>query len=122
MAPAAKNVFAGFEGMLNEAQKAENLFNRLTHYAMVTALPKHELADHLIEELLAVNEGVVVQEEKRARKDSSTAKTTAVIGMILGFIAGARAWPSSEHFHHAPHSKRNRRCTKNGGRRSQANH
>ena len=87
MAPAAKTVIAHLEAMRAETTKAEEIFNRMTHYALITSLEKHELADRLIEDIIAVNEGVVAKEEKLARSDSKNAKMTAVLGMIVGFVA-----------------------------------
>lgn len=87
MEPDAEQVFTHFNAILAEASKAEEIFNQMTHYAMVTALEKHELADRLIEDIIAVNEGVVAHEEKLAMSDSRNAKMTAVLGMILGFVA-----------------------------------
>ncbi len=84
---AAKVTFKYFQEMLAYANKAEEIFNHMTHYAMVTALEKRELADRLIEDIIAVNEGVVTQEEKLARAASRNAKMTVVLGMIAGFIA-----------------------------------
>jgi len=84
---AAKVTFKYFQEMLAHANKAEEIFNHMTHYAMVTALEKRELADRLIEDIIAVNEGVVTQEEKLARADSRNAKMTVALGMIAGFIA-----------------------------------
>lgn len=86
-APAAEQVFTHSETMLAETTKAEGIFNRMTHCAMVTSLEKHELSDRLIEDIIAINEGVMVQEEKLARADSGNAKITVVLGMIAGFIA-----------------------------------
>ncbi len=87
MAPAAKHMFTHFNTIRAETTKAEDLFNQMTHYAMVTSLKKHEHADKLLEEIIAVNEGVVAQEEKLARVDSRNAKMTALLGMIMGFVA-----------------------------------
>jgi methyl-accepting chemotaxis protein len=87
MAPAGNTVIARLETMRNETTKAEEIFNQMTHHAMVTSLEKHELADRLIEDIIAVNEGVVAMEEKLARSDSKNAKMTAVLGMIVGFVA-----------------------------------
>jgi len=87
MGPTGKAIIGHLEAMGRETTKAEDIFNRMTHHAMVTSLEKHELADKLLEDIIAVNEGVVVQEEKLARSDSSNAKMTAVLGMIVGFAA-----------------------------------
>ena len=87
MAPAGKAVIAQLAAMGNEITKAENIFAQMTHHTMVTTLKKHEQADKLLEDIIAVNEGVVAIEEKLARSDSSNAKMTAVSGMIVGFAA-----------------------------------
>ncbi len=87
MAPAGKAIIAHLEAMRDETTKAEKIFNQMTHHAMVTSLEKHELADRLLEDIIAVNEGVVAEQEKLARSDSANAKMTAVLGMIVGFIA-----------------------------------
>lgn len=86
MEPAAEHVFSHFAAILAETTKSEDFFNQMTHYAMVTSLEKHELADRLLEDIIAVNEGVVAEEEKQARSDSGSAKMTAILGMILGFV------------------------------------
>jgi methyl-accepting chemotaxis protein len=86
MEPAARNVFSHFEDMVKEAAKAEDIFNRMTHYAMVTALKAHELADKLLDDIIAVNEGVVAESKKLARSNSGNAKVTAILGMIAGFV------------------------------------
>ena len=87
MAPAAKTVVANLEAMTSETAKAENIFNQMAHYAMVTALEKHELSDKLLDDIIAANEGVVTQAETLARSDSRNAKLVAVFGMIGGFVA-----------------------------------
>ena len=86
MEPAAEHVFNHFADILAEATKAESIFNQMTHYAMVTSREKHELADRLLGDIIAVNEGVVAREEKLARSDSQNAKMTAILGMIAGFV------------------------------------
>ena len=85
MAQAAKNVFSHFEEMLKEAAKAEDAYNRMTRYAMVTSREKHKISERLLDDLIAVNEAVVVGEEKSARSDSKKAKLVAILGMIFGF-------------------------------------
>ncbi len=87
MAPAAQKVFSHFEEMANEVKKAQEIFDRMTRHVMVTALEKHKLSDRLLDEIVAVNEAVVDKEEKLARAESKDAKTTAIIGMIAGFVA-----------------------------------
>jgi len=87
MAPAAEQVFTHFEAMLAETTSAEGILNRMTHYTMVTSLAKQELANKLIDDIIAVNEAVVAQKEKLARSDSRNAKMTAIWGMIAGFFA-----------------------------------
>ena len=87
MESAAEYVFKHFETILSETTKAEEIFVRMAHHSMVTSLEKHELADRLLEDIITVNEEVVAQEEKLARADSGNAKMTAVLGMIVGFLA-----------------------------------
>jgi len=87
MAPAAQTVFSHFQDMVKEAAKAEDIFNRMTQYAMVTALKAHQLADKLLDDIIVVNEGVVAESKKLARSESAKAKMTAIFGMIAGFVA-----------------------------------
>jgi len=87
MALAGKDVIAHLEAMRNEAAKANELFDQMTHYAMGEALNKHGIADKLLEDIIAENEGVVAEAEKMARSDSANARMTAILGMIAGFVA-----------------------------------
>ena len=80
-----KDVIVHLEKMRDEAAKANILFDQMTHYAMGEALEKHEIADKLLENIIAVNEAIVDHEEKAARSDSKKAEITAVLGMIIGF-------------------------------------
>ncbi len=86
MEPAAQKVFVHFQEMVNEAVRAEEIFNRMTQHVMVDSLAKHKLADGLIEEIIAVNEAVVAEEEKIALSDSTDAKMTAILGTVAGFV------------------------------------
>jgi methyl-accepting chemotaxis protein len=85
MVPAAEHIFTHFDAMLAETAKAEDIFNQMARYAMVTSLEKHELSDRLLDDIIAVNEAVVAHEEKSARSDTGKAKMIAVLGMIMGF-------------------------------------
>ena len=85
MVPAAERMFTHFDAILAETTKAEIIFNRMTHYAMVTSLETHELADRLLDDIIAENETVVAHEEKSARLDTEKAKITAVLGTVIGF-------------------------------------
>ena len=85
MAKAGKDIIAHLEKIRNEAAKANELFDQMTHYAMGESLEKRNIADKLLENIIAENEAVVAHEEKSARSDSKKAKITAVLGMLIGF-------------------------------------
>ncbi len=87
MSQAAKSVFFHFQEMLKEAGKAEDIYDRMTRYAMVTSREKHDVVEKLLNDLITANEIVVAGEEKSARSDSKKAKLIAGLGMIVGFGA-----------------------------------
>ena len=87
MSQAAKSVFSHFQEMLKEAAKAEDIYNRMTRYAMVTSREKHDVVERLLDDIITANEIVVAGEEKSARSDSKKARFVAVLGMIVGFGA-----------------------------------
>ena len=87
MAPAAQNVFSHFQEMLKDAGKAEDIYNSMTHHLMGKALEKHATADNLLEDIISVNEGEVAKSKKQAHSGSDNARMTAILGMIVGFVA-----------------------------------
>ena len=87
MVPASKDMFEHFREVQAQAAKAEKIFNRMAHYALETSREKHEFLRKLLNDIIAINDGIVIEEKKQARSDSRNARMTAVLGMILGFGA-----------------------------------
>ena len=85
MEPAALKVFEGFEVMLIEAGKAEEIYDRMNHQAMVACVEKQQVALNLLDKIITINENVAADAKKTADADAGRAKIVSLSGMIAGF-------------------------------------
>ena len=85
MAPAAKEVFQQFQIMRQEAEKAEDLYDRMNEAAMVTAVEKQRKALELLKGIIQINNDVAHHVSATADKDEARSKWMALTGMVAGF-------------------------------------
>ena len=85
MAPAAAEVFNQFQIMRQEAEKAENLYDRMNEAAMVTAVEKQKKVVELLKGIIRINDDVAHNASATADKDAARAKWMALTGMVAGF-------------------------------------
>jgi methyl-accepting chemotaxis protein len=87
MMPAADKVFDGLRILREESEKAEALYQKAIHYAMVTARAKQVTALGYLHEIIKINEDVAASAKKEADAVSSRSKLIALAGMVAGFFA-----------------------------------
>ncbi|MFH1985287.1 MAG: MCP four helix bundle domain-containing protein, partial [Pseudomonadota bacterium] len=87
MVPTADKVFDGLRILRKESEKAEALYEKAVHYAMVTAREKQVTALGYLHEIIKINEEVAASETKEADAVSKRSKLIALAGMVVGFFA-----------------------------------
>ncbi len=85
MLPAAEEVLAAIEVMVEEAARAEALYSKLNHEAMVTAVAEQRKALALLKKIVQINNDVARSAQEMADAQSARAKWMSVAGMAGGF-------------------------------------
>jgi methyl-accepting chemotaxis protein len=85
MAPAALEVFKGFDKMRKEAEEAEALYDKMTDQAMVKVRDKQVAALGLLDQLNKVNSSAVDKAKTDGASEASRSKFISLSGMAVGF-------------------------------------
>jgi methyl-accepting chemotaxis protein len=87
MRSSVQKTYAGFDALLAEATKADELRGKLGHQLLVVSHDSETKALALLAHLVEVNEAIAAEEAKTSTAQSATLKTIAVVAMIVGVIA-----------------------------------
>lgn len=85
MIPAAQEVFRGFEKMIEQAEFAEELYDRMNHQVMIIGRDIQHQAVALINSLVVANTEIVEKDATEALVKADRAKWVALGGIAFGF-------------------------------------
>jgi methyl-accepting chemotaxis protein len=82
----ARATFVKFDGLLQFAAKAQNIFSRMEEQAMVNCLAKQRPTVEALNQIIKINEEVAATSMKAAKIDEGRVKTITMVGMVAGFL------------------------------------
>ncbi|MFW5730762.1 MAG: methyl-accepting chemotaxis protein [Desulfonatronovibrionaceae bacterium] len=86
MVPAAQNTFADFDRLIEQANKADELYDQMNQLAMVDSREKQNVTMGILEEVIGINEEVAEHSVEQAAVDGARAVTIALSGMAIGVV------------------------------------
>ncbi|MFW5843947.1 MAG: methyl-accepting chemotaxis protein, partial [Spirochaetota bacterium] len=86
MAPGANATFAYFDQILDEADRADGLFEAMNEQAMGIAVERQEAAVALLDQIIHINEEVADEAIDTAVSDGARVQSVALVGIVLGVV------------------------------------